>query len=92
MTIEFNKELLCKDCKFARASFMTRLANFSYGFSCTIPEAWVEPEYDPVVGTTKEGYFHVARVMRGIHEPCGPDAKKWVPNSTKKVFLMLKKS
>ena len=91
MTIEFNKDLLCKDCKNVEASFMSRLTNFTYGFKCTLTEAWVKPEYDPVIGETKEGYFHTARLMRGTYEVCGPDAKKWVPSSTKKVFLYLKK-
>lgn len=91
MTAEFNKNLLCKDCKFGQANLLSRLANSSFGFKCTIPEAWVEPEYDPVVGETRPGYFHGARLMRGKFEACGPDAKKWVPNSTKKVFLYFQK-
>jgi hypothetical protein len=91
MTTEFNKALLCKDCKNVKAGFMSRLTKFGYGFKCTIPEAWVEPVYDPVLGETKEGYFHIAAVMRGKFEACGPDAKKWVPSSTKKVFLYLQK-
>jgi hypothetical protein len=92
MTTEFNKNLLCKDCKHAKASLLSRLTNISYGFKCTIPESWNEPEYDPVVGETVAGFFHIARVMRGKYqEACGPDAKKWVPSSTKKVFLYLKK-
>jgi hypothetical protein len=91
MTTEFNKNLLCKDCKNVEASFMSRLTNFSYGFKCTIDEAWVKPEYDPVIGETREGFHHTARVMRGTYEACGPDAKKWVPNDTKKVFLYFQK-
>jgi hypothetical protein len=91
MTIEFNKDLLCKDCKNVEASFMTRLTKFTHGFKCTIDEAWVKPEYDPVTGETREGFFHTGRVMRGRYEVCGPDAKRWVPSSTKKVFLYLKK-
>ena len=91
MAKEFNKDLLCKDCKNVKAGFMSRLTKFGYGFKCTIPEAWVEPVYDPVLGETKEGYFHIAAVMRGKFEACGPDAKKWVPSSTKKVFLYLQK-
>jgi len=51
----------------------------------------VKPEYDPVVGETREGYFHGARLMRGKFEACGPDAKKWVPSDTKKVFLYFQK-
>jgi len=92
MTTEFNKDLLCKDCKNVRADWLSRLTNTSIGFTCTLPEAWNKPEYDPVVGKTREGFFHSARVMRGKYqEACGPDAKNWVPNSTKKVFLYLKK-
>ena len=92
MTTEFNKDLLCKDCKHVKASFMSRLTKFGYGFKCTIPESWNPPQYDPVLGVTKEGFFHIAGVMRGkFQEACGPEAKKWVPTSTKKVFLMLKK-
>ena len=91
MTTEFNKDLLCKDCKNVKVDLMSRLTGFRYGFKCTIDEAWVKPEYDPVLGETKEGYFHIAGVMRGKYEACGPDAKKWVPSSTKKVFLYLKK-
>ena len=91
MAKEFNKDLLCKDCKNVQASFMSRLTNFTYGFKCTLPESWNEPEFDPVVGVIKEGYFHTAGLMRSTYEACGPDAKKWVPSSTKKVFLYLKK-
>ena len=91
MAKEFNKDLLCKDCKNVEASFMARLTKFVYGFKCTIPESWNEPKFDPVVGETKEGYFDTAAVMRSTYEACGPDAKKWVPSSTKKVFLYLKK-
>jgi len=91
MAIEFNKELLCKDCKHVKADFLSRLTKFGYGFKCTIPESWVKPEYDPVTGDTREGYFHIARIMRDNTGACGPDATKWVPSSTKKVFLYLKK-
>ena len=91
MVKEFNKDLLCKDCKNVRASFMSRMTNFTYGFKCTLPESWNKPEFDPVVGETKEGYFHTAGLMRSTYEACGPEAKKWVPSSTKKVFLYLKK-
>ena len=92
MTTEFNKDLLCKDCKNVKADFMSRLTNYSYGFTCTLPESWNKPQYDPVIGVTKEGYFNTARQMRSKYqEACGPEAKQWVPNSTKKVFLMLKK-
>ena len=92
MTTEFNKELLCKDCKNVKADWLSRLTNTSIGFTCTLPEAWNKPEYDPVVGVTKEGYFTAARQMRSkYNEICGADAKKWVPNSTKKVFLYLQK-
>jgi hypothetical protein len=35
--------------------------------------------------------LEAAGSMRSTYEACGPDAKKWVPASTKKVFLYLKK-
>jgi hypothetical protein len=81
MVKEFNKDLLCKDCKNVQASFMSRLTNFTYGFKCTLPESWNKPEFDPVVGETKEGYFHTAGLMRSTYEACGPDAKKWVQDT-----------
>lgn len=92
MTTEFNKNLLCKDCKNVKADWLSRLTNTTIGFTCTLPESWNKPEYDPVVGKTREGFFSSARVMRGAYqEICGPEAKKWVPSSTKKVFLYLQK-
>ena len=89
---KYNKELLCKDCVHAKSDWISRLLNVSGGFVCTLPESWIPPEYDPVVGLQKEGYFQRARAMRSTYsKTCGADATKWVPRKTKHLFLMLRK-
>lgn len=88
--VEYNKQLKCKDCKNANGSFWSRITKTSYMFRCNIPEAWVEEKYDPVFGKTTPGYYHTCGVMRGKYEACGPEGKKWVPRSTKLIFLALK--
>ena len=89
----YNTELLCKDCKHARADWLSRLLKVSRAFSCTLPESWVPPEYDPVIGLQKEGYFQSARAMRSpYNKTCGADATKWVPTKAKHIFLLLQKS
>ena len=90
MNHNYNRELKCKDCKYAKGSFLTRLARANYGMTCSIPEAWREEEYDPVFGKIEPGYYRSCGVMR-INEACGPQAKAWVPRDTKLVFLALKK-
>jgi hypothetical protein len=87
-----NKELLCKDCKHVRADWLSRMLNVSRGFRCTLPESWVPPEYDPVIGLTTEGYFQSAQAMRSpYNKTCGADATKWAPRKAKHLFLMLRK-
>lgn len=88
--IPYNKELKCKDCKNADASWFTRLTRASHFFKCTIPESWNEEKYDPVFGKTTPGYNSSCNVMRGSFSACGPDAKKWTPRNTKLIFLALK--
>ena len=87
---QYNKELLCKDCKHVKSDWMSRLLNVSSGFVCTLPESWIPPEYDPVVGLQKEGYFQRARTMR-YSRTCGAGATKWVSSKRKHLFLMLRK-
>ena len=87
---EYDRDLKCKDCKFSKADFYARLTNFSAGFRCTIPEAWIDEKYDPVTGKLTPGYFDYCSTMR-INNECGPKANKWVPRDTKLVFLALKK-
>jgi len=90
MQESYNRDLKCKDCKNAKGSFFARLTRANYAFSCTIPEAWKEEEYDPVFGKVTPGYFKSCSVMRLAHNVCGFDAKRWVPRDTKMVFLALK--
>ena len=86
----YNKELKCKDCKNAKATWFSRLTRASHFFECTIPESWNEEKYDPVFGKTTPGFNSSCNVMRGSYSACGPDAKKWVPRSSKLIFLALK--
>ncbi len=89
---QYNKELLCKDCKHSRADWLARLIKASRQFSCTLPESWIPPDYDPVIGLTKEGYFQSAVTMRSPwNKTCGAAATKWLPRKKKHLFLMLRK-
>ena len=86
----YNKDLKCKDCKFAKGPITARIFRESYFMKCTIQESWNEEKYDPVFGKTTPGYFHTCGVMRGTYEACGPDGKRWTPRDTKLIFLALK--
>jgi hypothetical protein len=88
--VEYNKDLLCKDCKHAKSTFMAKLTRYKFGFECTIPEAWNEEKFDPVFGKTTPGYFTGCSVMRLYGSECGPEAKKWAPRNSKLIFLALK--
>jgi hypothetical protein len=90
MATEYNRELKCKDCKNAQGSFMVRLTRATYAMKCKIPEAWNEEKFDPVFGSIDPGYYSSCGVMRAQLQPCGPEAKKWVPRDTKLVFLALR--
>lgn len=86
---EYNKSLKCKDCIHSKSSWLARLTQFSGGFTCSIPESWVQPKYDPVIGKESEGYFSSCGTMR-IDKACGPEAKSWSPKTTKLIFLKLR--
>jgi hypothetical protein len=89
---QYNKELLCKDCRHVRVDWLARLVKASRQFSCTLPESWIPPDYDPVIGLTKEGYFQSAITMRSPwNKTCGAAAIKWLPRKKKHLFLMLRK-
>ena len=83
-------EVLCKDCKHAKASLWDRLMQSSYAFKCTIEEAWHEPKPNRVTGQSSTGYYESCSVMR-VMEACGPDAKRWVPKDSKMVFMYLQR-
>ena len=83
-------EVLCKDCKHAKASLWDRLMQSTYSFKCTIDEAWYQPKPDRVTGKPSTGYYEPCSVMR-VSEACGPDAKRWVPKDSKMVFMFLQR-
>ena len=83
-------EVLCKDCKHAKASLWDRIMQSSYAFKCTIDEAWNAPKADRVTGKSSVGYYDSCAVMR-VGNACGPDAKRWVPKDSKMVFMYLQR-
>lgn len=83
-------EVLCKDCKYAKAKLWDQLMQASYAFKCTIDESWHEPKPNLVTGQTSTGYYESCSVMR-VMEACGPDAKRWVPKDSKMVFMFLQR-
>lgn len=90
MGIDYNRTLKCVDCKHSKASILSRLTKFSFGFRCTINESWVEERYDPVFGKITPGFYSSCNIMR-IKQECGPEGKSWSPRNTKHVFLVLLK-
>jgi hypothetical protein len=87
---EYNKELKCKDCKYAKGPITARIFREAYFMKCTLPESWTEEKYDPVFGKTTPGYFNSCGVMRVGYSVCGPEGKKWAPRSSKLIFLALR--
>jgi hypothetical protein len=83
-------EVLCKDCKHAKASLWDRLMQSSYAFKCTIDEAWRGPNPNLVTGKSTLGYYESCSLMR-VKDACGPDAKRWVPKDSKMVFMYLQR-
>jgi hypothetical protein len=83
-------EVLCKDCKHAKAKLLDRLLQSSYAFKCTIEESWNAPKPDRVTGNSSTGYYDSCAVMR-VGNACGPDAKRWVPKDSKMVFMFLQR-
>jgi hypothetical protein len=84
-------KVLCKDCKFAKISFINKLLQNEYGYRCKHPDSWYVPAPDNVLGLDKKGYFQSCISSRMYGEKCGPDAKNWVPKDTSKVFIFLQR-
>jgi hypothetical protein len=84
-----NKELLCKDCKYSSADWLSRLLGTAYNFKCTVKESWEAEEFSPVTGVTRPGFFQNCGVMRATRI-CGPSALLWEPAKDKNLFLRIK--
>ena len=87
-----NKELLCKDCKYSKADWLSRLLGTAYNFKCTVKESWQPEEFSMVTGVTTPGYFQTCGVIRSIPRICGPNALLWEPAKDKNLFLRIKHS
>lgn len=85
------EKVLCKDCKFAKVSFLSKVLQNEYAYRCTHQDAWYEPSPDNVLGLDKTGYFRSCTVARMYGEKCGISARNWIPKDTSKVFTFLKR-
>lgn len=90
-----DQQVLCKDCKYAKSSFSDRLMYLFksmpyYMYTCTLPEAWIEPKTDVVSGMFTKGKFDFCYNVRLIGSACGPTGKNWVPKDSKNIFVYLK--
>jgi hypothetical protein len=79
----------CKSCRHNRASWIARHFVNSVWWNCDID--YTPPKYNPVDGTTKEGYYTSCGVARGIESICGKDAQRWEPREKKDFFVFLKR-
>lgn len=85
------EKVLCKDCKFSKASLLSILFRNQYGYTCKHEDAWYVPAPDNILGVENQGYFRSCSAARMYGEKCGPNAKNWVPKDTSKVFIFLKR-
>lgn len=83
-------KLLCKDCKYSKASFLSKLLQNEYAYTCTHPDSWYTPPPDNVLGQSRTAYFKSCKTQRMWGETCGTDAHNWVPRDTRKVFIYLR--
>lgn len=90
--MDYNRDLLCKDCVHAHRPLLNRLL-FIDVYWCRLPENRTEDEYDPVTGKTKLGDYASCRIARLHSKICGPEGRRWEPRNTRKhMFTMLKKN
>lgn len=88
---EYNRELLCKDCKHSYRSWTNKLL-FIDIYQCHLPGNRRPDEYDPVTGKIKTGDYFSCSISRMNSDICGPQAIQWVPRNVKRdLFLLLKK-
>ena len=85
------EKVLCKDCKFSKVSFLSKVLQNEYAYTCKHEDAWYSPTPDNVLGLDKKGYFRSCTTSRMYGEKCGPNAKNWIPRDTSKVFTFLKR-
>lgn len=83
-------KLLCKDCKFSKASLIDKLLRNTYNYVCTHPDSWYTPKPDYVLGRSRPAYFTSCKTQRMWGERCGTDANNWHPKDTSKVFIYLR--
>lgn len=84
------EQVTCQDCVHNRASWLNRQFKMNtWTWTCT--KAYNEPEYNPVDGTTRKGYYDSCGVARVKKSVCGPDATAWEPRSKKNLFVYLKR-
>lgn len=89
MQEEVNRELLCKDCIYSQAGWMTRLTNAGMFFTCKHKSSHVPEEFDPVTGQVTPERWNSCGSMRVTK--CGGAARYWAPRNVKKhLFLQIK--
>lgn len=89
--MEYNRELLCKDCQHSYRSWPNRLLGVKI-YQCRLPGNKRPDEYDPVTGKTTPGDYFSCGISRLNSGVCGPQAIHWIPrNSRRDLFLLLKK-
>lgn len=83
-------QLLCKDCKFSKVTFLAKLMRNEYAYTCMHRDSLYTPSADYVIGAKNEPYYQSCKVQRMWGEACGTDANNWHPKDTTKVFMFLR--
>lgn len=85
-----SERVTCRTCKHNRASWFQRTFNTSsWDWTCSLD--FHEPQYDPVTGKTKKGYYEGCGVVRVKEKICGKDAKAWEPYYKQDLLTYLKR-
>lgn len=89
--LDYNRELLCKDCQHSYRSWPDRLFGVKI-YQCRLPGNTQPDEYSPVTGKITKGKYISCGFSRMKSGVCGPQAIHWVPRNTRRdLFLLLKK-
>jgi len=90
--MDYNRELLCKDCQHSYRSLTNRIL-FVNIYQCRLPENRDKTEFNPVTGKTEGGDYRSCRVARFNTDVCGPGARHWTPkNPRRHLFTVLKQN
>jgi hypothetical protein len=90
--MDYNRELLCKDCRHSHRPWTNRIL-FVKIYHCRHPENLDNAEFNPVTGEMEGGGYSSCRSARLSSGICGPSARHWTPkNSRQHLFTVLKQN